>query len=75
MSSSTTIRKIGNSLGIILGKGQLDEFGLKEGDKLYVVSSSEGLTLTPYDNDFSRQTETAKSVMGRYRNTLRELSK
>ncbi|MBF0268920.1 MAG: hypothetical protein HQL44_10030 [Alphaproteobacteria bacterium] len=75
MSSSTTIRKIGNSLGIILGKGQLDEFGLKEGDKLYVVSSSEGLTLTPYDNDFSRQMETAKSVMGRYRNTLRELSK
>ncbi len=70
-----TIRKIGNSLGIILGKGQLDDLGVKEGDKLYVARSPDGLVLTPYDDGFARQMEAAEGLMRRYRNTLRELSK
>ena len=75
MSSTVTVRKIGNSHGVILPKAVLERLGASEGDKLFVVRTPDGIRLTPYDEQFVRQVEAAKDFMRRHRDTLRELAK
>ncbi|MFK7929416.1 MAG: AbrB/MazE/SpoVT family DNA-binding domain-containing protein [Myxococcota bacterium] len=75
MKSSLTVRKIGNSLGVILGKQALAELGVAEGDRLFVVRTPEGIRLTPYDPEFAEALEAGRDYMGRHRNALRELAK
>ena len=48
---------------------------IKKGDVLYLVDSPEGLTLTPYQQDFDQQMEAAEKVLKKYRNALHELAK
>jgi len=75
VSNSVTIRKIGNSQGVILPKAELERLGVSEGDKLSVVCTPEGIRLSPYDEQFVRQVETAKDFMDKYRDVFRELAK
>ena len=72
---NVTIRKIGNSLGVILSKAELETMGVGKGDKLFIVHTPDGIRLTPYDPDFARVMESARDFMHRYRDTLRELAK
>jgi putative addiction module antidote len=73
---SIEIKKIGNSVGIILSKDLLARFNLKEGDKLFPVEQPNGgLLLTPHDPDFEKAMEVARRGMKRYRNALAELAK
>jgi len=69
------ITSIGNSMGIVLPKEALTKLKVQKGDVLYLVEGPEGLTLTPYQQDFENQMEAAKRVMKKYRNTLHELAK
>ena len=70
------IKKIGNSVGIILPKDLLAKFNLKEGDKLFPVEQPNGgLLLTPHNPDFERAMEVARRGMKRYHNALAELAK
>lgn len=70
------IRKIGNSLGIILSKDLLARLDLKEGDKLHVVEQTErGVKLTPYDPKHAKVMQIARRVMVEYRDTFRDLAK
>jgi putative addiction module antidote len=69
------ITSIGNSMGIVLPKEALTKLKVQKGDVLFLVEGPEGLTLTPYQQDFENQMEAAKSVMKKYRNTLHELAK
>jgi putative addiction module antidote len=39
MATKLKVRKIGNSLGIILSKDEFERLGVKEGDALYVVDA------------------------------------
>lgn len=73
--AKTTVRRIGNSLGVILPARALHALNIREGDALYLTEAPEGLRLTPYDPDFDETMKTAKDVMARYRNALRELAK
>lgn len=66
---------IGNSMGIVLPKEALSKLKAGKGDILYLVEGPEGLTLTPYKEDFAEQMEAAETVMKRYKNALRELAK
>lgn len=66
---------IGNSMGIVLPKEALSKLKAGKGDILYLVEGPEGLTLTPYKEDFAEQMDAAEIVMKRYRNALRELAK
>lgn len=75
MSNSVTVRKIGNSQGVILPKAELERLGVSEGDKLFVVHTSDGIRLTPYDEQFVRQVEAAEDFMSKYRDVFRELAK
>ena len=70
------IRKIGNSVGVILPKELLARLNLKEGDKLFPIEQpGGGLILTPHDPDFKRAMTVARRGMKRYHNALAELAK
>ena len=70
------IRKIGNSLGLILSKDMLARLDLKEGDKLFVVEQTErGIKLSPYDPTHAKAMTIARKAFRTYANTFRELAK
>lgn len=70
-----TIRAIGNSSGVVLPKELLELLNVKQGDKLFVTRTPEGVSLTPYDAAAADQMETLRAVMRDRRNLLRELAK
>ncbi len=70
------VRKIGNSLGVVLPKETLAQLGVGEGDELIVTNApGRALHLTPPDEDFERQMRAAEEIMDRYKNALAELAK
>lgn len=75
MSAIVKVRKVGNSLGVILTKDVVDSLGVAEGDELFAVKSPEGIRLTPYDPDFVKVIESTRDYMRRHRNAMHELSK
>lgn len=73
--SQMKLRRIGNSLGIILNKDALEELAVGEGDILYAIKTLDGLLLTTFDPDFAAVVESNRDYMKRHRNALKELSK
>ena len=69
------VTAIGNSMGIVLPKEALNKLKAQKGDVLYLVDGPEGLTLTPYREDFAEQMEAAERVMNKYKNALHQLAK
>lgn len=75
-STVLQIRKIGNSVGIILPKELLARLRLAEGDRLMVVEQPErDLKLTRYDDTHARGLEIARRSFRTYANTYRALAK
>ena len=75
-AQALTVRKIGNSTGVILPKELLARLKLKEGDKLHIVEQAEGgIKLTPYDPRHARALAIARGVMDEYKDTFKELAK
>ncbi len=76
MPIATKVRKIGNSLGIVLPKEALQTLRVEEGDTLYLTEApNSSLTITPDSPGFDKKMQIAESLMGRYRNAFRELAK
>jgi putative addiction module antidote len=76
MIAKSKVRKIGNSLGVVLPKEALQQLKAEEGTILYFTESPEcSLRVTPEHPDFEAKMEIAESLMQRYRNALRELAK
>lgn len=70
------VRKIGNSLGVVLPKEAVSRLKTAEGDRLFLIEGPDGAyQLTPYDPAFEKKMKKAEEIIGRYRNTLRVLSK
>lgn len=72
---NTTVRKIGNSEGIILPKEVLGRLNVKAGDTLTITIGDDGVRLVPAESDFARQMKIAREGMSKYRVALRELAK
>lgn len=70
-----TVRKIGNSLGVILPQEALAALKVAEGDALLLTESPDGYRVNTYDPEFERKMQIAEEGMRRYRNALRELAK
>lgn len=69
------VRKIGNSIGLILPKELLARLKLKEGDKLHVVEQPErGIKLTPYDPKHAEAMEIARRSFRKYADTYKALA-
>lgn len=69
------IRKVGNSVGVILPQEALAALHVGKGDTLYLTQAPEGYRITPYDPDFERQMRVAQEVMRSDRDLLHELAK
>lgn len=69
------LRKIGNSVGVVLPQDVLARMHLADGDTLFLTEAPDGYRVTPYDPDFEKQMTTARRIMNKRRNVLRELSK
>ncbi|PIQ97153.1 MAG: AbrB/MazE/SpoVT family DNA-binding domain-containing protein [Nitrospinae bacterium CG11_big_fil_rev_8_21_14_0_20_56_8] len=69
------VRKIGNSLGVVLPREVLNRLHLGNGDKVFLTETPDGsYRVTPYDPEFEKQMKIAEEGMGHYRNTLRTLA-
>ncbi|WP_075288632.1 AbrB/MazE/SpoVT family DNA-binding domain-containing protein [Pararhizobium arenae] len=71
---NVTIRKIGNSEGVIIPKEVLDRLGLKAGDQLDVQTENGTLQLKPVNEAFERQLEAARRFMDKYKVALQKLA-
>jgi putative addiction module antidote len=69
------IKKIGNSLGLILPRELLARLKLREGDRLYVVEQTErGIKLSPYDPKHAKAMEIARRSFRKYADTYKALA-
>ncbi len=76
MAYKTKLRKIGNSLGIVIPKGVLQSMKVEEGDTLYITEAPEGaVQVHPSSPGFADKARIADSLMKRYKHALRELAK
>jgi putative addiction module antidote len=70
------LRKVGNSIGVVLPREVLAHLRAGEGQELFLVEGpNNSYRLTSFDPSFQKKMEKAEEIMGRYRNTLRELAK
>lgn len=69
------VRKIGNSIGVILPKEVVEKLNINEGDLIYATDSPEGINLTPYDPNFELAMKAFNRSRRKYRNALKELAK
>jgi putative addiction module antidote len=76
MAIETKIRKIGNSLGIVLSKEALQTLKVEEGATVYLTEApNNSLKINPEQPGFAEKMQLAEDLMQRYRNTFRELAK
>jgi putative addiction module antidote len=69
------LRKVGNSVGLVLPKELLTHLKAGEGDTVCLTDATNGSVRMIANPEVSRQMDVVKDVMHRYRNTLRELAK
>jgi len=69
------IRKVGNSLGVVLPKEALAKLNVEEGDTIMLTEAQDGVRLTAANPEFAKTMSVFESLSRRYRDTLRELAK
>ena len=70
------VRKLGNSLGVVLPKEVVNRLRTGDGEPLFLIEASDGgYQLTPYDPQFEKKMSLAEDIISRYRNTLHVLAK
>jgi putative addiction module antidote len=72
---SLKVRKVGNSLGLVIPSEAAKALRVEEGDMIYLTEAPGGYRITAYDPDFEKTMSTAERFMKRYRDALRELAK
>ena len=74
-TEALTIRAVGNSSGVLLPKELLDAMNWRQGDRLFITRTADGVTLRAFDEGFAKQMNVAREVMRKDRMILRELAK
>jgi putative addiction module antidote len=70
------IRKVGNSLGLVLPKEVVSRLRTGEGEEIFLLEGPNNTyRLTPFDPVFEKKMKKAEEIMARYRNTLHALAK
>ncbi len=70
------LRKIGNSVGVVLPKEALARLNAGEGDLIYATETTDGgFRLTASDPSFVEKLKAAQNLSRRYRHALKELAK
>jgi putative addiction module antidote len=70
------IRKVGNSLGLVLPKEVISRLRVSEGEDVFLLEGPDNTyRITPFDPGFEKKMKKAEEIMARYRNTLHTLAK
>lgn len=70
------LRRVGNSVGLVLPREALNHLKVEEGDTLCATEAPDGsLRLTATSPEVVRQLDAAQDIIRRYRHALRELAK
>jgi putative addiction module antidote len=70
------IRKVGNSLGLVLPKEVISRLRTGEGQDVFLLEGPNNTyRITPFDPAFEKKMAKAEEIMARYRNTLHTLAK
>lgn len=69
------VRKIGNSLGVVLPKDVLAKLHAGEGDELSVRETPDGVALKAVDDDTAELMKLADEIMRKRRRLLKALAK
>lgn len=75
MTIELKLRKVGNSVGVVLPKEALAVLNVQEGDSLYLSQGQGGFRLAANDPKFAKAMRAAEEGMRQYRDALRELAK
>jgi putative addiction module antidote len=76
MAIELKLRKVGNSLGVVLPKEALAHLKVEEGQSVYLTEAPDGgYRVTADSPDFARKMAVVENLSRRYRNALRELAK
>lgn len=71
----TKVRKVGNSLGLILPKNVVEELYLKDGDTFSIETKDGTLNLKPVNVEFEEWAEAYRQANIDYKEVLNELAK
>lgn len=70
------LRKVGNSVGLVLPKEALARLNAEDGDAVFLTDATDGgFRLTAGNPEFARKLKVAENLSRRYRNALKELAK
>jgi putative addiction module antidote len=70
------LRKIGNSVGLVLPKEALARLNAVDGDPVFLTEATDGgFRLTANNPEFARKLKAAANLSRRYRHALKELAK
>lgn len=70
------LRKVGNSVGLVLPKEALARLNAVEGDPLYLTETTDGgFRLTASNPGFVQKMRVAERLSRKYRHALKELAK
>jgi putative addiction module antidote len=70
------VRKVGNSLGLVLPKEVISRLRTGEGEDVFLLEGPNNTyRITPFDPAFEKKMAKAEEIMARYRNTLHVLAK
>ena len=75
MNMQLKIKKIGNSVGIILPKELLARLRVDLGDSIFVTEAADGMRMTASNPDFEARMALAEKIMREDRDILRVLAK
>lgn len=73
MSVKVRIRRIGNTVGVILPESMLHSLNLYEGDLLFVEQNDDGLSLTPQDPELTNVFRDSQAYLNLRRRALQQL--
>lgn len=69
------LRKIGNSIGLILPKNVIENLNLKEGDVLEILEGEKSIKLFPQNPEFALWAEAYNKANKNFKNALQQLAK
>ncbi len=70
------LRKVGNSVGVVLPKEALARLNADDGDAVYLTDTTDGgFRITATNPEFAHKMKVAEHLSRRYRHALKELAK
>lgn len=76
MTLELKLRKVGNSVGVVLPKEALARLNVEEGDTVYLTETTDGsFRVTANNPGFAQKMKVAERLSRRYRHALKELAK